>query len=556
VILSAGSLIGFDGFVGAKETAMEIAPALGLIYECFPLVGLVAYHVVDRLLACPLWLEGVPGLQDKIFGYFVDDDHYLRRVVRAVDFSQIERLCVARTPDRPGGIPPIPPLKLWKLYLLMFLLRIPSERELCRRAKADLAIRWFCGFGLLDSIPVHSTLSKFRKRMGVQTFQESFVCILSQCVDAGLVPGLELAFDASKMLAAATPVNPREQLNRLVQAFLEELCQTADIEPASESDRQTLAEIVRQAARLVGIKLKDVERFWERFQQWRSLSLEAQADPPSPDRTPVRVTFPSMKPAELTERLKRVLVGLVHAVGDGHCRYGHTSDHEVFLGYLLSFGVDTARQIITAVVLDHGATHCSTSFDPLYTQHQDNLRRARTRSIPARGLGDSGYDNAAIRQRLAEDHVEVFIAPVERRNKHGVFPTDQFQFDEAGDLICPGQVAMIPGAHRARKGGTVIYRCPQPECALRAQCTTRARRTVEINPQVHRQRQAGRHEPSAEFQAAMKRRLLIEAVFGHGKTGHHLAKALYQNQEMVYIQALMAATSMNLEKLVSAQSAN
>jgi len=54
----------------------------------------------------------------------------------------------------------------------------------------------------------------------------------------------------------------------------------------------------------------------------------------------------------------------------------------------------------------------------------------------------------------------------------------------------------------------------------------------------------------------MKRRLLIEAVFGHGKTGHHLAKALYQNQEMVYIQALMAATSMDLEKLVSARSAN
>jgi len=79
---------------------------------------------------------------------------------------------------------------------------------------------------------------------------------------------------------------------------------------------------------------------------------------------------------------------------------------------------------------------------------------------------------------------------------------------------------------------------------------------VEIDPQAHRQRQAGHHEPSAEFQAAMKRRLLIEAVFGHGKTGHHLAKALYQNQDMVYIQALMAATSMDLEKLVSARSAN
>ena len=535
---------------------MDLAPALGVLYECFPLVGLVFYHVVDRLLASPLFLEGVPGLEEKIFGYFVGEDHYLRRVARAADFSRIESLCVARTPDRPGGIPPIPPLKLWKLYLVMFLLRIPGERELCRRAQADLAIRWFCGFGLLGSIPVHSTLSKFRKRMGIQTFQEGFVCILSQCVEAKLVPGLELAFDASKMLAAATPVRPREQLNRLVQAFLEELFQTADIEPASESDQQTLAQVVRQAGRLVGIKLRDVDRFWERFQQWRNPSPDAQADPAPPHPTPVRVTFPSMTPAELTERLKRVLVGLVHAIGDEDCRYGHTSDQEVFLGYLSSFGIDTAHHIITATVLDHGATHCSTPFEALYAQHRDNLRRARTRSIPARGLGDSGYDNAAIRLRLAEDHVEVFIAPAQRRNKHGVYPTDRFQFDEAGDLICPGQVAMIPGARRARKGGTVIYRCPQPECPLRAACTKRARRTVEINPEAHRQRQVGGDEPSAEFQAAMKRRLRIEAVFGHGKTGHHLAKALYRNQEMVRIQELMAATSMNLEKLVSARSAN
>ena len=123
-------------------------------------------------------MEGLPGLEEKLFGYFVVEDHDLRRVARAVDFSRIESRCVARTPDRPGGIPPIPPLKLWKLYLVMFVLRIPSERELCRRAQADLAIRWFCGFGLLRSIPVHSTLSKFRTRMGIQTFQEGFVCIL------------------------------------------------------------------------------------------------------------------------------------------------------------------------------------------------------------------------------------------------------------------------------------------------------------------------------------------------------------------------------------------
>ena len=536
---------------------MEPAPDMGPLYGLFPSIGVVFYHVVTRLLATPLFLGWLWGLEDKIFSYFVDESHYLRRLARAVDFSRIQHLCEDRTPDRPGGIAPVPPLKLYKLYLVMFVLRIPSERELCRRAKPDLAIRWFCGFGLLGAIPVHSTLSKFRRRMGPQTFQDAFHCILCQCVEAGLVPGLELAFDASKMLASATPVRPREQLNRLVQAFLEELFDTAHILPDSEADEQRLAELARRAARLVGIRLKDVARFWKRFEQWLSPPDGPQTDSPPDRQESRRISFPVIKPAKLTERLKRVLVGLVHAVGDEDCRYGHTSDNEVFLGYLSSFGIDTAHHIITATVLDHGATHCSTPFEALYAQHKDNLKRAQAPPMPARALGDSGYDNAAIRMRVAADDVQAFIASGQRRNKHGVYPTDRFRFNEAGDLICPGQVAMIPGAHRARKGGTVIYRCAQPECSQRTACTKRARRTVEINPDVHRQRQAGwDQEQSPEFKAAMKRRLRIEAVFGHGKTAHHLDKALYRNQTMVRIQQLMSATSMNMEKLVSARSPN
>ena len=88
-----------------------------------------------------------------------------------------------------------------------------------------------------------------------------------------------------------------------------------------------------------------MDRFWERFQEWLSPSPEPQADPAPTSQLPLRLTFPSMKPAGLAERLKRVLAGLVHAVGDDDCRYGHTSDHQPFLGYLPSFGIDTAYHI-------------------------------------------------------------------------------------------------------------------------------------------------------------------------------------------------------------------
>lgn len=534
---------------------MDAVADLGLLYRDFPLIGIVLYHVVDLLFASPWIWEGLPGLENKIFSYFVDEDHYLRRVSRAVDFSQIEALCAQRTPDRKGGIPPIPPLKLYKLYLVMFLFNIPSERELCRRAQADLAIRWFCGFGLLSPIPVHSTLSKFRARMGMETFERIFLLILCQCVAGGLVSGEEWIFDASKLLAAATPIAPHEQLRRLLRAFLEDLFDTAQVEPASEHDRQVLNEIIQKAAGLVRAKVKDVGRFWTRFEQGLQAETPPGEEPPQAAPAPIQVRFPTMKAQHIEERLKAVLSRIPHAVGDLDVRYGHTSDHEAFLGYLSSFGIDGVKQIITATVLTDGGTHCSKHFDALYSQHKENLRRSGLATLPERGLGDKGYDDASIRAALADDGVEVFIPPMDRQNKHGVYATDLFRFNEAGDLICPGECTMIPGARRDRKGGTVIYRCPHPDCAQRAACTKGKRRTVEINPDAYRLRQrALEQRETAPFKEAMKRRLLIEAVFGHGKMGHHLHQALYRNVTMARIQQLTAATSMNLEKLVTAKS--
>jgi len=533
---------------------MHLAPDIDWIYRELVPIGFLFYHLVELLFHWEFLFACLPNLQEKIFGYFVGEDHYLRRVARAVDFSAVAALCAQRTPDHKGGLAPIPPLKLYKLYLVMFLLRIPSERELCRRAQADLAIRWFCRFGLVGRIPVHSTLSKFRVRMGVRTFEAVFHGVLCQCIDAKLLNGQELAFDASKMPASATAVPPHEQLKRLVRAFLEELFDTADVQPASQQDQQALAEVIQQGARLVRIKLKDIDAFWTRFREWLKPGPPTDAMPAHPDPNssqPVR--FPSMKPTTLTERLKTILARIPHARGDLDARYGHTSDGEAFLGYLSSFGIDTGHHVITATVLSDAGTFCSKHFQPLYAQHKQNLRTGGLPNAPQRGLGDKGYDEAGIRRTLADDGVETFIPARDRQNKHGVYSTDRFRFNEAGELICPGHGAMIAGAQRARKGGTLIYRCPKPDCILGAQCTKGERRTVEINLDAHRLRQAALEQrETPRFKDAMKRRLRVEAVFGHGKTAHHLDKALYRNKAMVRIQQLTGATSMNIEKLVSA----
>ena len=520
---------------------------IGFLYHHRLPLSLILLEVVRLLFASDLVFQCFPCLEQRLFDYFVDEQHVLRRLVRAVDFSQIDALCRTRTPDHNGGIPPIAPLKLFKLYLLMFLFNIPGERELCRRAKADLAIRWFCGFGLLRPIPVHSTLSKFRSRMGIETFEAVFLHILRQCAEAKLIRAEEVILDASKLLASATPIPPTRQLERLLKRFLEDLFHTAYVEPATQQDELSLHAIIKKTAAMVGSPLKHVEKFWPRF---------IQRLQPAPNAAPRPVRFPKLSPSKLTQSLRKALAAIPHAIGDPSARYGSTGQEQPFLGYLSTFALDPHNQVITATHLTHAAVFGSEHFQPVYAQHKQNLVRIGLSGLPKRALMDKGYDQADVRQTLRNDAVQAFISPKERQNKHGVYSTDRFMFNDQGQLICPNGSAMIPGPHRARKGGTVIYRCPRPhECPLRSLCTKVKRRTVEIHPEAHRMRQASlAQKGTPDFKAAMGRRRLIEATFGHGKTAHHLDRALYRHIVMVRIQQLLAATVQNMEKLVVAAS--
>src|SRR6266511_4768641 len=91
---------------------------------------------------------------------YVPEDHLLRRVAAAVDFSFVRRL-TARFYSHTGQ-PGIDPVVLFKLALLGYLYGITSERRLAEEARLHLAYRWFLGYDLDETPPDHSVLSKAR----------------------------------------------------------------------------------------------------------------------------------------------------------------------------------------------------------------------------------------------------------------------------------------------------------------------------------------------------------------------------------------------------------
>jgi Transposase domain (DUF772) len=86
----------------------------------------------------------------------------------------------------------------------MYLECLRSERQLMRLATDRLSVRWFLGYGLNDSLPDHSTLTRIRERYGLAIFRRFFDAIVEQCMEAGLVWGKELYFDATKVEANAS----------------------------------------------------------------------------------------------------------------------------------------------------------------------------------------------------------------------------------------------------------------------------------------------------------------------------------------------------------------
>jgi hypothetical protein len=65
-------------------------------------------------------------------------------------------------------------------------------------------VRWFLGYGLDESLPDHSTLTRIRERYGLEIFRLFFDEIVERCVETGLVWGRELYFDATKVEANAS----------------------------------------------------------------------------------------------------------------------------------------------------------------------------------------------------------------------------------------------------------------------------------------------------------------------------------------------------------------
>jgi Transposase domain (DUF772) len=118
------------------------------------------------------------------------------------------------------------------------------------RAADSFAVREFLGLALPEAVPDHSTISRTRRLIDVETHEAVFTWILQRLANAGLVQGKTVGIDATTLEANAAlrSIVRRDTDESYYQDFLIKLAQESGIERPSRAD---LARIDRKLASAV-----------------------------------------------------------------------------------------------------------------------------------------------------------------------------------------------------------------------------------------------------------------------------------------------------------------
>jgi transposase len=121
--------------------------------------------------------------------------------------------------------------------LLGYFEGLDSERGIAWRAADSLGVRAFLGLALTEAAPDHSTISRTRRLIDLDTHRAVFTWVL-QCLGlAGLVKGNTIAIDATTLEAnAALRSIVRRDTGETYNEFLTKLAQASGIETPTRAD--------------------------------------------------------------------------------------------------------------------------------------------------------------------------------------------------------------------------------------------------------------------------------------------------------------------------------
>ena len=135
------------------------------------------------------------------------------------------------------GRPSLLPGTCFRLLLIGDVEGIDSERGIAWRTADSLALRGVLGLDLDEAPPEHSTISRTRRLIDLETHRAVFTWILQVLATTDLVTGQTIGIDATTLEAnAALRSSVRRDSGETYQEFLTRLAQASGIETPTRAD--------------------------------------------------------------------------------------------------------------------------------------------------------------------------------------------------------------------------------------------------------------------------------------------------------------------------------
>ena len=479
----------------------------------------------------------------------IPEDHFLRRLLQAIDFEAFRPLLEAAYTG--FGRPPLDSVFLLKLELLARQYRL-SDREVIAAARFNITYRLFLGISLKSPLPHHTLLTYFRQRLGPERLQPVFDGLVGQARRLGLVKDRLRLKDATHILANIAVPSTIRLVAEVRDQLLEALRPLAG-EQVAEEEQQ--AEAIR-----VGTEdAKDEERLLRRVTHLRTVLAWAD-DVPEQDawfqisdqaREKVRAAL-TLAHKILADRDDPQAGDKVRSLHDAEARCGkHGGFYD---GYLLDVAMDADSELLTAINVlpangDEGADAAH-----LITQEE----RTQGNDVQALSIDGAGYRGDVLRELTDPKglNLEVYVPPTERLPLT-VFGSELFTLSDDGQtLTCPaGQTTQSAGRYGHKSGRRFRFSWKQcTGCPLRSQCLTnpegRTSRTVFKNDYESEYRAAQAQTQTPAYAQTRKEHPAIERKLSELVNRHDMRHARYRGRAKVLVQGLLTGLVVNLKRMV------
>lgn len=445
----------------------------------------------------------------------VPQDHLLRKMDKAIDFSFINKICKPYYSEN-NGRPAIEPEVLFRMLFIGYLYGIRSERRLLQEIEVNVAYRWFIGYDLTEKLPDVSVIwqNRLRRYNGSDVPQQIFDEIVRQAITKGLVGGKILYSDSTHLKANA---NKNKFVEKRAKAEAKEYLD--DLNRAINEDRATHG---KKPLKFNGDELKDDQA--EENENY--FDDDSQGGTPAGDEKTIKES--STDPES----------GYMHR--DGKPKGFFYLDHRT---------VDSKNNIITDTFVTPGNTN---DVKPYLHRLKAQIEKFGF-MVKYVGL-DAGYNVSNICKYLYELGIEAAMGKRRGCHQKGKFGKYQFRYLPEWDVyICPERNYLEYVT--TNRNGYKEYKCKNDRCAgcpQREKCLSEKQQRKSLFRHVWEDFKDKAYtfthtEKGKKIYA--RRKETVERSFADSKELHGLRYCRMRGLSKVAEQCLLTAAVQNMKRI-------